>query len=137
MWPASVLALADCTLMIVHPEKILNMCSRACTFHKIILANMIRVVAKKACDLNKKVEYLSLRSINGKLSKYLIEQKERSGSLSFKLPLNREMLADYLNISRPSMSRELCRMRDNGIIEFKRESITIKDEDRLKALLEE
>jgi CRP-like cAMP-binding protein len=136
-WPATIQALSDCTMMTVHPEKILNMCNRACTFHKVILANMIRVVAKKACDLNRKVEYLMLRSINGKLSKFLLEQKEKSGSLTFKLPLNREKLADFLNISRPSMSRELGLMRDNGIIEYYRDSIRIKDEAKLRALLEE
>ncbi len=136
-WPASVQALTDCTVMFVHPEKILNMCNRACAFHKVILANMIRVIAKKACDLNRKVDYLSLRSINGKLSKYLLEQRDQSGSLTFTLPLNREKLADFLNISRPSMSRELCLMRDNGILDFDRDRIQIKDEDRLRALLEE
>lgn len=136
-WPASVLALTDCTLLVVHPEKILNMCSRACTFHKVILSNMIRVVAKKACDLNRKVEYLMLKSINGKLSKFLLEQRDQSGSLTFKLPMNREKLADFLNISRPSMSRELGIMRDNGIIEFYKDSIRIKDEKKLISLLEE
>ena len=136
-WPASVQALTDCTLMTVHPEKILNMCNRTCTFHKVILANMIRVISKKACDLNRKVEYLMLKSINGKLSKFLLEQKEKRGSLTFKLPLNREKLADFLNISRPSMSRELCAMRDGGIIDFHGDLIRIKDEEKLKALLEE
>jgi CRP-like cAMP-binding protein len=79
-WPASVQALTDCTLMFVHPEKILSLCNRACAFHKVILANMIRVIAKKACDLNRKVDYLSLRSINGKLSKYLLEQRTKAAA---------------------------------------------------------
>lgn len=136
-WPASIQALTDCTLIFGHPEKILNMCNRACTYHKIILANMIRVVAKKACELNRKVEYLMLKSIPGKLIKFLLEQKDKSGSLTFKLPLNRERLADYLNVSRPSMSRELCNLRDSGIIDFHRDLIRIKDEEKLKSLLEE
>jgi CRP-like cAMP-binding protein len=123
--------------MVVHPEKILNMCNRSCTFHKVILANMIRVIAKKACDLNRKVEYLMLKSINGKLSKYLLEQSAMSGKLTFRLPLNREKLADFLNISRPSMSRELGLMRDRGIIDFHGDLIRIKNEEKLRALLED
>jgi CRP-like cAMP-binding protein len=136
-WPGTIQALTDCSLMFLHPEKILTMCNRPCSFHKIILANMIRVVSKKACDLNRKVEYLSLKTINGKLSKYLLEQSEKSKKLTFKLPLNREKLADFLNVSRPSMSRELCKMRDNGIIEFFKDSIRIKDEQKLRSMLEE
>lgn len=136
-WPGTIQALTDCALLFIHPEKILNMCDRPCNYHKIILANMIRVVSKKACDLNRKVEYLSLKTINGKLSRYLLEQSTLNGSTTFKLPMNREKLADFLNISRPSMSRELGKMRDNGIIEFYKDSIRIKDEARLSALLEE
>jgi CRP-like cAMP-binding protein len=98
---------------------------------------MIRVISKKACDLNRKVEYLSLKTINGKLSKYLLEQSVRSSNTTFKLPMNREKLADFLNVSRPSMSRELGKMRDNGIIEFHKDSIRIKDVEKLKALLED
>jgi CRP-like cAMP-binding protein len=136
-WPATARAMTDCTLMFLHPEKILTMCDRPCKFHKVILANMIHVIAKKACLLNRKVEYLTLKSINGKLSKYLLEQSGAQGTLTFKLPLSRERLADYLNISRPSMSRELCKMRDEGIIEFYRDSVKILNLPRLRALLEQ
>ncbi len=83
------------------------------------------------------MEYLLLKTINGKLSKYLLEQKALNNSLTFELPMNREKTADFLNISRPSMSRELGRMRDEGIVEFYRNSIRILDEEKLIALLEE
>jgi len=136
-WPMSLQALSDCKVIIIHPEKILNFCNRECIFYNTILLNIIRVVAKKACDLNRKVEYLMLKTIKGKLSRYLLEQKELAGSLEFVLPLNREKLADFLDISRPSMSRELAQMRDNGIIDFKGNSIQILDDKKLRTLLEE
>lgn len=136
-WPMSYQALTDCVIMVVHPEKIINVCERACIFHKTILSNMIRVIAQKACDMNRKVEYLMLKTIDGMLSKYLLEQKEMHGSMTFELPLNREKLADFLCISRPSMSRELGRLRDERIIEFHRNTFRIVDEDRLRAFLEE
>lgn len=136
-WPMSYQALTDSTVLVVHPERIIDVCERACIFHKTILSNMIRVIARKACDLNRKVEYLMLKTINGKLSKYLLEQKELNASTTFHLPMNKEKLADFLNISRPSMSRELGRMRDEGIIEFHKSTFRIVDEERLKALLEE
>lgn len=136
-WPMSYQALTDCTLLIVHPERIVNVCERACLFHKTILSNMVRVIARKACDLNRKVEYLMLKTINGKLSRYLLEQKLLNGSATFQLPLNKEKLADFLNISRPSMSRELGRLRDQGVIEFYKNTFRIVDKERLKGYLEE
>jgi CRP-like cAMP-binding protein len=52
------------------------------------------------------------------------------------MPLNRDELADFLNVCRPSLSRELCRMRDEGMIEFHRSSLSVKDTDALQSLLE-
>ncbi len=133
-WPSSIQAITDCVIMFIHPEHILDMCDRACSFHKIILANLVRVVSQKAFKLNKKVEYLTIKSIAGKLSKYLLEQSD--GRPTFTILLKREQLADYLNISRPSMSRELGRMRDEGIIEFYKETIRIIDMEKLISLQE-
>ena len=48
------------------------------------------------------------------------------------VPFNRESMADYLNVSRPSMSRELGRMRDEGIIDFYRQAFTIKNLQALR-----
>ncbi len=41
--------------------------------------------------------------------------------------MKRHELADYLNIPRPSLSREMGLMRDEGIIDFEGTEITIKD----------
>ena len=49
--------------------------------------------------------------------------------------MNREALADYLNVSRPSMSRELGRMKDEGVIDFYRSSFVVKDVEALKLMI--
>ena len=47
-------------------------------------------------------------------------------SLPCTRPLSRTQLADYLSVNRSAMTRELSKMRDEGIIDFDRYSITIK-----------
>lgn len=136
-WPASVQALTDCTVLYIHLEKILDFCDNICLQHKTLLANLVRMVSQKAYNLSRKVEYLQLKSITGKLSKYLLEQCMTQGKMTFTLPLNREELAEFLNVSRPSMSRELGKMRDEGIIEFYKESVRIVDAAKLESLLEQ
>lgn len=136
-WPSSIQALTDTTILFIHPEKILDFCESICSQHKQLLTNLVRLVSQKAYLLSRKVEYLSLRSISGKLSKYLLEQIMITGKTTFTLPMNREALAEFLNVSRPSMSRELGKMRDNGILEFYRESVRIIDVPKLEALLEQ
>ena len=49
------------------------------------------------------------------------------------LAMNRNEMADFLNVARPSLSREMCRMRDEGIIDFHRSSVRIMDMEALKA----
>jgi CRP-like cAMP-binding protein len=85
------------------------------------------IVSERAIALSRKVEYLSIKSIRGKISTYLLEQYKKAGKAIFMLPMNRNEMADFLNVSRPSLSREMCKMRDEGIIDFHRASILVKD----------
>jgi CRP/FNR family transcriptional regulator, dissimilatory nitrate respiration regulator len=135
-WPATVLAQADCNIMYIQPEKILCVCEKVCPPHKTLISNIVKTISKKAFVLNKKVEYLTIKRMGGKLSKYLLEEYKKAGNLTFTIPLNREELADFLNVSRPSMSRELCKMRDSGIIEFYKESVKIINLMELQGMLD-
>jgi hypothetical protein len=49
------------------------------------------------------------------ISTYLLEQYKKAGQPMFMLTLKRNKLADFLNVFRPSLSREMCRMKDEGI----------------------
>jgi len=131
-WPATVFAQGKCTALFLQPEKVIGYCDNSCQNHKMLIQNMLRIIAEKALFLNRKVEYLAIESLRGKICTYLLEQHQRTGRTTFMLPLKRWELADLLNVSRPSLSREMCKMRDEGIIDFHRSSIRIKDMDALK-----
>lgn len=135
-WPLTVIAQTNCTIMFFSQDKIVGCCDRVCTSHKKLIMNMLKVVSNRAFMLNKKVEYLSLKSLRGKISTYLLEEYNKTGNKTFQLTLNRNELADFINVSRPSLSRELCKMRDEGIIDFHSTAIKIKDFETLKELSE-
>lgn len=135
-WPASVLAQKDSTVMFLPPAKILGECHKVCDSHRILITNMLRILSEKALLLNRKVEYLAMKSLRGKISRYLLEQSRAGGNHTFMIPLRRNELADFLGVSRPSLSREMCRMRDEGLIEFHRESIRIMDKEALRGAAE-
>jgi DNA-binding transcriptional regulator LsrR (DeoR family) len=61
-----------------------------------------------------------------------MDQYKRSNSLTFNVPFNPNEWQIYLNVSRPSMSRELIKMKEEGIIDFHLSSFKIKDLDKLK-----
>ena len=60
----------------------------------------------------------SKRSTREKLISYLSEEAGRKNSPIFFIPFNRQQLADFLSVDRSAMSKELCKMRDEGMIEF-------------------
>lgn len=135
-WPATVYAHEECRCIFMPPQVIVGECEKMCPGHKQLILNMLKIVTSRALMLNRKVEYLSIKSMRGKISTYLLEQYKKAGNIMFDININRNELAEFLSVSRPSMSREMCRMRDEGIIEFYRSSIRIIDIEKLKYMVE-
>ncbi len=89
------------------------------------------ILSVKAMELNRKVEYLSIKNMRGKICSYLLELSHIYKSGTFILPMNKNELADFLNVSRPSMSREFSRLRNEGIIDYYLSGVRILDMQRL------
>lgn len=132
-WPATVIAAEDSSIMYIEPEKLVNnCCSKACISHSTLVLNMLKLISRRALMLNRKVEYLTIKSMREKICTYLIEQYNKTGKTTFMIPLNRNELADFLNVSRPSMSREISKMKEEGIVDYYKSSFKILDIELLK-----
>lgn len=136
VWPATVQAQEACKVFFLPRGEIIGKCDRICSWHLTMIRNFLRIISERALMLNKKVEYLTIKSMRGKISTYLLEQYKRVGDKNIMLPLKRNELADFLNVSRPSMSREICKMRDEGIIDFHLAAFRILDLEALKLMSE-
>ena len=134
-WPASVKAQANCEVLIVSPEKIVGHCEKMCISHRMLINNMLKIVSQKALILNKKVEYLVIKGMREKIATFLLETFNKTGQTTFMIHMNRNELADFLNVSRPSMSREMARMKEDGLIDFHKASIKILNLEGLKACI--
>lgn len=84
------------------------------------LQNLTVAVAQQGQRLTRKLEDSIRRSIRERLQDYLSVQYHKAGSRTFVIPLNRQDLADYLFVDRSAMSNELCKMRDEGLIQFEK-----------------
>lgn len=133
IWPVSVRVQNYCKVLFFTNSDLIARCGKMCPWHNAMLQNFIKIISDKALMLNKKVEYLSIKSIRGKIAAYLLEQYENNPNINIILPLKRNELADFLNVSRPSLSREMCQMRDEGIIDFHLSTFRIKDIEALKS----
>ncbi len=107
---------AEILLLDIH--RVIKTCSSACAFHQRIIENLLMGIARKNQQLNLKMEHLSKRTTREKLLSYLASFCGGDETEWFTIPLNRQQLADYLCVDRSAMSWELCRMRDEGMLEF-------------------
>lgn len=136
IWPVTVRVQSSCKVLFLTNSDLIARCGRNCSWHISMLQNFMKVISDKSLLLNKKLDYLSIKSIRGKICTYLLEQYQIVKNINLTLPLKRNELADFLNVSRPSMSREMCQMRDEGIIDFHLSSFRIKDIEALKSFCE-
>jgi CRP-like cAMP-binding protein len=122
-FPATIGAIKDSKIMFLKKENLIN-CLTNC--HKF-MENFLELLSNKLLILNKKVKMLSLESIRKKIENFLMEEYKKQGSNIIKVSLSRKEMAEHMGIQRPSLSRELIKMRKEGIIEFDKKVIIIKD----------
>lgn len=113
-----VVAVADSTVIFFDVRRVMTVCSSACRFHSMVVQNLFYAITEKTQRLMKKLGHMSRRTTREKLLSYLSEEAKIHHSASFEIPFNRQQLADFLSVERSAMSNELCKMRDEGIIEF-------------------
>lgn len=122
----------ESTILFLPSNYIVGICPKFCSGHEMLIRNMLEIISRKAITLNKKVELLSLKTIRGRISNYLLQQYKEEQSLTFTIPLKRYELAEFLNTPRPSLSRELKHMKEDGIIDFYKNSFRIINLNELK-----
>ena len=69
------------------------------------------------------------KTIRGRLSIYFSGQSTINNSNEFDIPFNRQQMADFLNLDRSALSKELCKMRNEGLIDFNKNHFIIYNID--------
>ncbi|MDF2537500.1 MAG: hypothetical protein K0S76_521 [Herbinix sp.] len=134
--PVSVRVKEAAQILYIPYERIIKSCGNTCSFHISLIQNMMVVLGEKNVNLNRKLELLTLKGMREKLASYLINEANERESSMFQILQNRTELADYLNVSRTSMCRELSRMKEEGLIDFYGHSFKILNKDGLAECLE-
>ncbi len=124
--PVSVQAQEPLTVIFFSAHRLIFPCEKACGDHALLLRNFLDSVAEKSLTLNDRIDCLIRRSVREKIATYLsrlaAEKSELMGApvREFSIPLDRNALANYLNVERSALSRELSRMRADGLIEYRK-----------------
>lgn len=130
-YPATIKVVQEALIMFISKEEILRLCSLNSKF----LNNFMSLLSNKILMLNKKIKDLSYNSIRQKISSYLLEEYSRTESLNLKLNISRKEMAELLGVPRPSLSREMIKMKEEGLIDFNRNIVEILEEEALEDIL--
>lgn len=116
----SAVAATDCTVLFLNAAKVISGCAQVCGFHERLSRNLLGLVAKKNLLLTEKMRHMARKTTREKLLSYLSAQALRTGKSEFEIPLDRQQLADFLGVERSAMSAALGKLRDEGILEFRK-----------------
>ena len=108
----------DAKILFLPFDRVMHSCTMACVFHHRLIENMVHIIANKNRDLMRKVEVVSKRTIRERLLAYLSIQAQIQESRYFEIPLGRVELAEYLCVDRSALTRELAKMKDDGLIDY-------------------
>lgn len=119
------MAAQDSEILLLNYNKVIVQLTSACAFHTRLIRNVLALLARKNMELLRRIDLLTFPGTREKALAYLSDMQERGGvrgrsALRSKSPFNREELADFLSVDRSALSRELGKLRDEGLIRFER-----------------
>ncbi|MDP4147098.1 MAG: Crp/Fnr family transcriptional regulator [Bacillota bacterium] len=130
-YPATIVSSENTRIIFISKNDIISLC----TINPKILTNFIGLLSNKILMLNKKIKNLSYQTIRQRVSSYILEEHQKQKKLTIVLPLSRQQMSEYLGIPRPSLSRELAHMKDEGLIDFNKNTVKILDIEALEFTL--
>lgn len=122
-YPVTILSATASTIMFIEKKEVVFLL----THHPILLENFLGLLSDKLFLMNKKVKVLALETIRQKISDFILKEYKKQKKLKLDIPFSRKEMAELMSLQRPSLSRELINMREEGLIDFDKHTIEILD----------
>ena len=120
-------------ILMMPKDFLVGTCEKNCGFHSNLISNMLQLMAQKSLTLNERLEIMSCSTLRQKIAKMILFSI--GGKSSMSVYMSRQEMADFLNTARPSLSRELMRMQNDGLITVEGRKITVRNKSALEEIL--
>ncbi len=121
----------DSEIAFVNTDILLNEQHLGKTWYSKIMHNLLLIFAQKNLVLSDRIFCTSAKTIRERLFTYFSNLSVKNGSKTFQVPFDRQQMADYLNLDRSALSKELGKMRKEGLIDFHKNTFTLKTDSTL------
>ena len=130
-YPATIVSSTNSKILFISKSNILKICKTNITF----LENLMSLLSNKILSLNNKLTLLSHKTIRAKISTFLLSEYQKQHSLTIKLHSSKRQISEQMGVTRPSLSRELIKMKQEGLIDYDKKTITITNLESLENTL--
>jgi len=125
-WPGTIVAAESSTVISLDMAATRKMLGLATPQVAKLAVNVSKTLVRAFFTTWRKLAVMSTPTIETKVQIYLSTLNNESGRTGVvKVPFNRELMANYFGVTRPALSRVLGRMRDSGLLSWRRNEFTI------------
>lgn len=132
-FPATIVSKTKTEVIFIPKHAIIEMCKK----NEKFLYNFLNLLSDRILLLNTKLKENTLSTLRQKICNFLIEEYKKQKTTKLKLNFTKQELAKIFNVQRPSLSRELIKMKEEGLIDFWGKEICIKDLEKIEEYLYE
>ncbi|WP_298646031.1 Crp/Fnr family transcriptional regulator [uncultured Proteiniphilum sp.] len=129
-YPVDVITAEKSTFYVI-PK---SMWMKEMMLNETLMTNFMKVNSNMTVFLSKKVQMMSIKSLKGKLSLYILENTTLQND-SFILRRTQTQLAEYFGVQRPSLARTLGEMIREGMISLYKRELKVLNRKKLEELV--
>jgi len=135
-YPDTVIASKPSEILFISKGDLLTLFSQDRDF----MSNFLESTSNYTLILTHKIGILSLTSIQAKIAGFLIHYRNHRSDgadecASITIPFSKKDWAEYMNVSRTSLSRELRKLEEEGVLSFEKRTIKVMNWPRLEEIL--
>lgn len=125
----NVIANEDCRILFLRIGSLKRLQNNMESWMIGFVSNLLIVSTQKNLMLSSRSFHTAPKTIRGRVMSYLNSVSMQKHSREFNIPFDRQQLADYLNLERTALSKELSKMKADGLIDYYKNSFQIKIKD--------
>lgn len=127
-YPMTVVAKTNAVVFNISKATVIDLCQ----VNSVFLNEIMRILSNKAVALSKKLKEVTLKTIRQKICEFLYQQFKQQKTKIIKIGMSKKDWADKIGVQRPSLSRELINLKDEGLIDYDKDTVTIIDVDLIE-----
>ncbi|HJA26067.1 MAG TPA: Crp/Fnr family transcriptional regulator [Candidatus Fournierella merdigallinarum] len=117
---ADVVAADACRVLFFRTAFLLGPEDPSRPWQRRMLRGLLALTAEKNLAWSARMLCVTAKGIRARVMAFLSAEAARQGSRTLTLPFDRQQMADYLSVERSALSKELGRMRREGLLDYRR-----------------